>query len=96
MCKLPKIWAHQNYCHLKPRCIKYAGDHLTTQCHHKERSSDVRCVLYGGNHPANYKGCTIYKELQKNIPTTSSETIYSSYTNKKIPYILNQELHMPK
>jgi hypothetical protein len=31
----------------------------------KERSSDVRCVLCGRNHPANYKGCTVYKDLQK-------------------------------
>ena len=23
-----------------------------------------KCVLYNGNHPANYKGCTIYKDLQ--------------------------------
>jgi hypothetical protein len=38
---------------------------LTNQCHHKERSSDVRCVLCGGNHPANYKGRKVYKDLQK-------------------------------
>jgi hypothetical protein len=40
-------------------------DHVTNQCHRKERSSDVRCVLCGGNRLENYKGCTIYKELQK-------------------------------
>jgi hypothetical protein len=42
-----------------------AGDHSTTQCPRKERSSDIRCVLCNGNHPANYKGCTVYKDLQK-------------------------------
>jgi hypothetical protein len=46
----------KNYCHLKSRCVKCAGSHGTTQCPRKERSSDVRCVLCGGNHPANYKG----------------------------------------
>jgi hypothetical protein len=55
----------KNYCHLKQRCMKCASDHLTNQCHREERSSDVRCVLCGGNHPANYKGCTVYKDLQK-------------------------------
>jgi hypothetical protein len=40
----------RNYCHLKPRCEKCAD------------SSDVRC---GGNHPANYKACTVYKDLQQ-------------------------------
>jgi hypothetical protein len=49
----------KNYYHLKPRCVKCAGDHLTNQCHRKETSSDVRCVLCGGNHPTNYKGCTV-------------------------------------
>jgi hypothetical protein len=33
----------------------------------KERLSDVQCALCGGNHPANYKGCTVYKDLQKKI-----------------------------
>jgi PAX-interacting protein 1 len=56
---------NKNYCHLKPRCVKCADDHLTNQCHHKERSSDVPCVLCGGNYHTNYKRCTIYKELQK-------------------------------
>jgi hypothetical protein len=83
----------KNYCHLKPRC---KGDHLTNQSHCKERSSDVRCVLCGGNHPAKYKGCTIYKELKKSIPTTSNETIHPSCTNKNIPHKLDQELCMPK
>jgi hypothetical protein len=55
----------KNYCHLKPRWVKCAGDHVTNQCHRKERSNDVRCVLCGKNHLANYKGCTVYKDLQK-------------------------------
>jgi hypothetical protein len=55
----------KNYCHPKPRCVKCAGDHLTSQCHRKERSSDVRCVLCSGTHPANYNGCMAYKDLQK-------------------------------
>jgi hypothetical protein len=31
----------KNYCHLKPRCVKCAGSHSTTQCPRKERSSDI-------------------------------------------------------
>jgi hypothetical protein len=34
-----------------PRCVTCAGDYLTNQWQHKERSSNVRCVLCGGNHP---------------------------------------------
>ena len=59
----------KNYCYQKPRCVKCAGDHLTEHCQRKERSCDVKCVLCSGNHPANYKGCTVYKQLQQqNFP----------------------------
>jgi hypothetical protein len=53
----------KSYCHRKQRCFKCAGDHLTNQRFHKVRSSDVRFVLCGGNHPTNCKENTIYKVL---------------------------------
>jgi hypothetical protein len=68
----------KNFCHLQPRCVKCAGDHSTGQCPRKERSSDVRCVLCNGNHPVNYKGCAVYKDLQKNLSTPPTKTIHSS------------------
>lgn len=55
----------RKYCYRKPKCIKCAGDHASSQCERKERSDLVKCVLCNGNHPANYKGCAVYKELQK-------------------------------
>lgn len=55
----------KNFCYQKPRCVKCLGDHTTGECSRKTKSKDVRCVLCGGNHPANYKGCLVYKELQK-------------------------------
>jgi hypothetical protein len=68
----------KNFCHLKPRHVKSAGDHSTSQCPRKERSSDVRCVLCNGNHPANYKGCTVYKDLPK-------KPIHPSDQNNTLP-----------
>jgi hypothetical protein len=36
----------KNYWHLKPRCIKCAGDHFTNQCHRKDLLiSDVSSVV---------------------------------------------------
>jgi hypothetical protein len=55
----------KNYCHLQPRCVKCAGDDLTIHFQRKDRSSSVRCSLCDGNHPANYRGCTVYKDLQR-------------------------------
>lgn len=55
----------KHFCHQSLRCMKCVGDHATIACPRKERTDNVRCVLCTGNHPANYKGCTIYKELQR-------------------------------
>ena len=55
----------KSYCHHNPRCVKCSENHLTTECPRKTRSDKVRCVLCNGNHPANYKGCSIYKDLQE-------------------------------
>jgi hypothetical protein len=82
MYKLQRYGHTKNYCHLKPRYVNCAGDHLTNQCHRKERSSDVRCVLCDGNHPAKYKGRTVYKDLQKKTYPPPFETIHSSCTNQ--------------
>jgi hypothetical protein len=53
------------YCFHSPRCAKCASTHFTSQCLRKDKSDNVTCVLCNGNHPANYKGCTVYKDLQK-------------------------------
>lgn len=55
----------QKFCHRQPRCVKCALAHRTSDCPRKERSDNVKCVLCEGNHPANYKGCIVYQELQK-------------------------------
>ena len=55
----------QNFCHRQSKCVKCAGSHHTSKCPRKERSDKVKCILCEGNHPANYKGCIVYKELQK-------------------------------
>ena len=55
----------KGYCHHSPRCVKCTGLHLTNECSRKEKSEKVKCVLCAGNHPANYKGCSVYKQLQQ-------------------------------
>lgn len=53
------------FCHRTPRCVKCAGSHHTKDCTIKTKLREVKCVLCEGNHPANYKGCSVYKDLQK-------------------------------
>lgn len=55
----------RGFCFRKPRCVKCVGDHATSNCQRKGLTEYVKCILCGGNHPANYKGCSVYKDLQK-------------------------------
>jgi hypothetical protein len=94
MCKLPKIRADTD-----------TGDLLTNPCHKKERSSYVTCVLCGGTHRANYKGCTVYKDLQKKtypplsskIYTTSAQIKQTLCTQPGVSYarVTKQKFHVP-
>uniref|UniRef100_A0A1B0DDH5 Pre-C2HC domain-containing protein n=1 Tax=Phlebotomus papatasi TaxID=29031 RepID=A0A1B0DDH5_PHLPP len=57
----------KSFCHRAPRCVKCQGNHVSQNCPRKERDSNVICVNCGENHPANYKGCRVHKELQKKL-----------------------------
>lgn len=49
----------------------------------EKRSDYVKCVLCEGNHPANFKGCSVYKNLQNNkYPTLKKKEIQ---TNERAP-----------
>ena len=52
----------KSYCTRPFNCVKCGGPHDTTACK-KNRETLKKCVLCSGNHPANYKGCTVYREL---------------------------------
>lgn len=64
-CQNCQSYGHtRSYCSYSPRCVKCGGTHPTTAC---TKSSDLpaKCALCNGEHPANYKGCIVYKELQQ-------------------------------
>lgn len=65
-CQRCQRYGHtKNFCTRQPRCVKCTDNHLTANCQRKTKSQNVKCALCEGNHPANYKGCHVYKELQK-------------------------------
>lgn len=47
--------------------MKCAGTHPTENCPLGKRIDKVVCANCGNNHPANYKGCMVRKELQKKL-----------------------------
>ena len=54
----------RSYCNHPPRCVRCAGSHESATCI-KTRDTAATCVLCGGSHPANFKGCTTYQDLQR-------------------------------
>lgn len=64
-CKRCQRYGHtRKFCRRTPTCVKCAGEHLTTSCT-KTRNTPAKCINCSEEHPANYRGCTIAKELQK-------------------------------
>lgn len=64
-CKRCQEYGHtKSYCQHRPRCVKCAGEHLTQECG-KHNTTPPICALCHGEHPANYKGCMVHRELQR-------------------------------
>lgn len=54
----------QKYCGREPRCVKCLGKHITQACS-RNKNIAAECVNCKGEHPANYRGCEVARELQK-------------------------------
>jgi hypothetical protein len=52
----------KNNCMRPYQCVKCAGPHKSSDCK-KDRATPATCGLCSCDHPANYKGCQIYKDL---------------------------------
>lgn len=53
----------KTYCHHLPRCVKCGEQHKSVECT-KPIQDPAVCALCLEGHPANYKGCQIYKNLK--------------------------------
>ncbi|CAH1106167.1 unnamed protein product [Psylliodes chrysocephalus] len=54
------LWTYEN----PYACVKCGGDHNTIICM-KTANTPAKCVLCEESHPAKYKGCEVYKNLQQ-------------------------------
>ena len=80
-CKSCQGFNHtKNYCSKPPRCVKCAGKHRTEECDKPEKEKP-KCVNCGEDHPANYRGCLVAKELQK---LRKKQTKRQINTNKSV------------
>lgn len=68
-CKRCQGFNHtQTFCRKEPRCVKCAGKHSSDECR-IDKQSPATCVNCKENHPANYRGCEVAKEIQKRRDT---------------------------
>ncbi|KAF0764354.1 Uncharacterized protein FWK35_00023611 [Aphis craccivora] len=54
----------KTYCGYPSCCVRCGSNHKSPDCPN-QRSDPPKCALCSGNHPASYKGCSIYKDLQR-------------------------------
>jgi len=64
MYQLPRVRNSKTYCAYPPRCVRCNSNHPTSACN-KTNDQPPVCVLCGGEHTANYRGCQVHKNLQK-------------------------------
>lgn len=85
----------KKFCHLPSRCVKCAGDHHYSQCQ-KPTDAPPKCVNCNSDHPANYRGCTFYKEISrtKNKNKTSKNPSDSKNHINTIPNANTQNIHL--
>ncbi|MBW0544627.1 hypothetical protein O181_084342, partial [Austropuccinia psidii MF-1] len=74
------------YCGYSARCVRCSANHSSSECT-KSPDSPSKCVLCSGDHPANYRGCSVYKELQRRkTPTTKSNLFHDTIKPNVKPY----------
>lgn len=80
-CKKCQQYGHtKTYCWNVVCCVKCGQNHDTTECN-KNGQTPPTCVHCGGDHPASYKGCKVYKDLQsKSFPPLRRQVPHSSST----------------
>lgn len=85
-CKNCQEFGHtKNHCNKVPRCVKCAKNHLTINCE-KPNNTRAKCANCNGDHPANYRGCTVAKEaqaLRKQQKKADKQGIKNPIINKK-------------
>jgi len=88
----------KTYCNHQPRCVKCSEPHLTVNCQ-KSIDQPPKCVLCEGQHPASYRGCPFYQDIQSKrkssfttkLKTNENNTILETNVQEPIGNTSNYE-----
>lgn len=82
--KCQKVGHSMRTCFCDPKCVKCGAAHLSSTCL-KTRDTPAHCANCNGDHPANYRGCSVLKNAiaqrrasKKTDPETSVNTKIAS------------------
>lgn len=91
-CKKCQSYGHTRaYCWHSHRCVKCGQSHDTSTCT-KPQTEKPKCALCSGEHPANYKGCTVYKELRnKSFPPLREKSMPSPKIIQRPPDVESKQ-----
>jgi len=80
-CQRWQAYGHsKTYCTKPYQCVKCGGQHDSKDCK-KPRHNPAKCALCGEDHPANYKGCTVYRNLvAKRSNSTRVNNLYQQHS----------------
>lgn len=82
------------YCGYPPRCVRCGANHMSSNCS-KPRDQPPKCALCSSSHPANYKGCSVYREIQQRKKSThKSNFLYDNLNIKN--FNVQQDNHSLK
>lgn len=77
----------QSRCTANPKCVKCAGNHLTSDCN-IDKQTPPKCVNCKQQHPASYQGCSAWPKIKpsyapKNTTMKNSKQTYATVTSNK-------------
>jgi len=76
-------YAHtKSYCGYPARCVHCSALHSSLACPNP-RDATPKYALWSSNHPSNYKGCSVYKDLQHRNKPKKSNFLLDNISHKK-------------
>ncbi|GFW54697.1 RNA-directed DNA polymerase from mobile element jockey [Trichonephila clavipes] len=84
-----EFFHHSRFCARAPKCLKFSGGHLTSDCT-KSAKAPAKCANCSGPHPANFSGCprnpiNIKTNKSKSTKNVWQERAAARKNNKKQP-----------
>ena len=90
-CQRCQVYGHsKTYCTKPYQCVKCGSQHDSKDCM-KPRHNPAKCALRGEDHPANYKGCIVYRNL---VATRSNPTRVNNLYQQHPDNYPNQQRHI--